>query len=37
MNETNTAAVREVVADAHRLQVLAAELKQAVAGFRVRP
>ncbi len=35
MNEENTAAVREVVADAHRLQELAAELKRAVGGFRV--
>lgn len=35
MNEENTIAVREVVADAHRLQMLAAELSQAVAGFRV--
>ena len=35
MNEENTAAVREVVADAQRLQALAADLKQAVGGFRV--
>ncbi len=35
MNEENAAAVREVVADAQRLQKLAADLKQAVGGFRV--
>ena len=35
MNEENTAAVREVVADAQRLQKLAANLKLAVGGFRV--
>ncbi len=35
MNEENTAAVREVVADAQRLQALAVGLKQVVGGFRV--
>jgi methyl-accepting chemotaxis protein len=35
MNRENTAAVQEVVADAHRLQALAGQLKQAVCGFKV--
>ncbi|MEI7431113.1 MAG: methyl-accepting chemotaxis protein, partial [Betaproteobacteria bacterium] len=35
MNEENTSAVREVVADAHQLQDLATKLTQAVSGFRV--
>ena len=35
MNEENTAAVRNVVADAQRLQGLATQLKASVASFRV--
>jgi len=35
MNESNTAAVRTVVDDAHQLQALAAQLKQTVGSFRV--